>query len=694
MQDNALTHADLVATPCVRAPLIALTRAMSWAYPCRAAPCPNGTEPARSTGQCPFPPVRGRSMPQEPLHIATDFPSASLEEWRRLVDKDLKGKPFASLQSTLEGGLSLQPLYTQQDATASPPPEPPGVAPYRRGTHPLGLTEGGWMVCQEYTGPDVALTAEAIRVDLERGTQGVWLCLGRAHGIHAAQADAVERLLAHVPLDRTPVHLEPEADVLSPAAFFLQAAQRARVPHEALRGCLGIDPLGALARRGSLPRGIEATLTEAAPLVMSLRKLAPSLRALLVSTRAYADAGATSVHELAWAIATGVEYLRGLERAGVPPEEAARSVQFALSAGGQFFPEIAKLRAARLLWSKAVAASGGSPEAQAMRLHARTASTTKTQRDPWVNILRATAESFAAVVAGADSVSTSPFDEALGIPDEGARRLARNTQLILRDESSLNRVADPGGGSYYLEQLTREMARAAWTELRRIEALGGMTRALLQGEIGRVLAETRSARDKAVRTRRLPIVGVSEFPHLGEAPVHRPPRPPAPPPGPGKAGPEIPPLRPTRVAEAFESLRDASDRYLGTQGVRPRAFMASLGTVAEHTTRSTWIANVLASGGIETREHHGFPSADAAATLFAETGTPLAVISGPDALYPEWVPALCAALKANGARVVAVAGRPGEHEAAFRAAGVDLFLYAGADLFALLSSLHQQLGAA
>ncbi len=154
----------------------------------------------------------------------------------------------------------------------------------------------------------------------------------------------------------------------------------------------------------------------------------------------------------------------------------------------------------------------------------------------------------------------------------------------------------------------------------------------------------------------------------------------------------ITPLRPVRVSEAFESLRDASDRYLAAHGQRPRAFMANLGTVAEHTTRATWIANALAAGGIEGLEHHGFANAAEAARLFGASGAGLVVISGPDGLYPEWVPALCTALKAEGARIVAVAGRPGEHESAFRAAGVDLFIYAGADLFAILSSLHKQLG--
>ncbi|QSQ15867.1 methylmalonyl-CoA mutase family protein [Myxococcus landrumensis] len=624
-------------------------------------------------------------MSQVPLHIAAEFPPRSLEEWRRLVDKDLKGKPFTSLQSPLEGGLSLQPLYVQQDEAPTPPP--PGVAPYLRGTQALGHTEGGWLLCQEYSEPEVAHAAQALKADLERGTQGVWLCLGDSHGIPVKDAASMAKLLADVPLARTPVHLEPEAAPLSTASLLLSVAEKAGVAKSTLSGSLGVDPVGILARAGSLPSGVSVSsiLTEAAPLVTTLHESAPELRVLLVSTRAYADAGATSVHELAWAIATGVEYLRGLERAGVSPDVAARSVQFALSVGGQFFPEIAKLRAARLLWAKVVAASGGSPEAQAMRLHARTANANKTQRDPWVNILRTTAESFAAVVAGADSVSTSPFDEALGTPDEGARRLARNTQLILRDESSLNRVADPSGGSYYLEQLTSDFARAAWEELRRIEGLGGMEQALAQGDIARVLEETRTARDKAVRTRKQPIVGVSEYPFLGEAPVRREARAPSA----ASAG-----LRPSRVAESFEALRDASDRYLTTTGHRPIAFLASLGTVAEHTTRSTWVANALGAGGIESREKHGFADIAATVAAFRESGATLAVISGPDALYPEWVPALTAQVKAQGARAVAVAGRPGEHEAAFRAAGVDLFIYAGADLVALLTSLHTQLGVA
>ena len=267
-------------------------------------------------------------MAREPLQIASEFPAPSVEDWRRLVDKDLKGKPFSVLQSQLEGGLSLQPLYTQQDA-ATAQPEPPGVAPYLRGTQALGLTEGGWMPCQEYSEPDVTQAANAIRTDLERGTWGVWLHLGEAHGIRVPDASAMQRLLAHAPLDTTHVHLESEAEPLVAANHFLHAAEQTGVARSALKGSLGVDPLGILARTGTLPRGLDATLAEAAPRVTSLRESAPGLRVLLVSTRAYADAGATSVHELAWAIATGVEYLRSLERAGVSPDVAARSIQFA-----------------------------------------------------------------------------------------------------------------------------------------------------------------------------------------------------------------------------------------------------------------------------------------------------------------------------------------------------------------------------
>ena len=326
-----------------------------------------------------------------------------------------------------------------------------------------------------------------------------------------------------------------------------------------------------------------------------------------------------------------------------------------------------------------------------MVLHARTASTTKTQRDPWVNILRATAESFAAIVGGADSVSTSPFDEALGTPDAsgppaGAQHAAHPARRVEPQPRRRPRGRQLLPGAAHAGHRPRGVDRAAAHR-----GAGRHGPALTNGDVARVLTETRAARDKAVRTRRLPIVGVSEFPHLGETPVQRESRAAAST-EPATSGPL--PLRPVRVAESFEALRDASDRHLAAHGARPQAFLASLGTVAEHTTRSTWTANVLAAGGIEPADAHGFADVADAAARFAASGATLAVISGPDALYPEWVPALTAALKAKGARAVAVAGRPGDHEAAFRAAGVDVFFYAGADLFALLSSLHQQLGVA
>jgi methylmalonyl-CoA mutase len=364
-------------------------------------------------------------------------------------------------------------------------------------------------------------------------------------------------------------------------------------------------------------------------------------------------------------------------------------------------------------------------------------------------MLRGTAESFAAAVGGAESVATAPFDECVGPSDAFARRIARNTQLVLREESHLHRVLDPAGGSYYLEKLTDELARAAWAAFREVERLGGMERALTLGHVAKVVDATKTARLERLRKRKDAVVGVSEFPDLGEAKVERAPidmqavevelgHPLEPseqdarlaklrdlaravlareaPSGrltalaieaaelgvdmdtmgvvlaEGEPSVHVAPLMPFRAAAPFEALRDASDAHLARTGARPKAALVALGTVAQHTARATWIANVLAAGGIESVTVHGFSGPAEATKAFAESGASLAVVCGPDALYAEQGAPVVKALAAGGAKLVAVAGKPGELQKPLEEAGASRFLYAGQDLLAALDDLHRQLG--
>jgi methylmalonyl-CoA mutase len=452
-------------------------------------------------------------MADDSLRIADDFPQATLSSWRAVVEKELKGAPYDALLSRIEGELPVQPLYHDEGAIPDARSGFPGLPPYRRGAEAV---RAEWVLRQEYDDPRMDVCAAHIREDLARGVDAIFLRCGVHHGTRVLTAGDLDMVLESVDLGTVSICLEPEADALPVAAAFLAVATHRGVPHATLRGGFGADPLGSLARAGSLLPGLAGTTRAAVDLAVYSAEHAPGMRALLASSRPYADAGATSVTELAFTIATATSYLRALTGAGLSVDQAASQIQFALSSGSHFFAQIAKLRAARVLWSKVVAAAGGSAIAQRMSLHARTATFTKSARDPWVNMLRGTAESFAAIAGGADSVSTAPFDECLGPSDAFARRIARNTQLVLREESNLHRVIDPAGGSYYVEALTDSLARAAWDAFREVERLGGMEQALPLGHVAKVLAKAKAERLERIRHRKDPVVGVSEFANLTE----------------------------------------------------------------------------------------------------------------------------------------------------------------------------------
>jgi methylmalonyl-CoA mutase len=397
---------------------------------------------------------------------------------------------------------------------------------------------------------------------------------------------------------------------------------------------------------------------------------------------------------------------------------------------------IAKLRAARRLWARVIDACRGDEQAQRMTLHVRTARRVLTTRDPWVNMLRNTVCCFAGAVAGADSITTAPFDAAIGEPDEFSRRVARNTQLLLREESHLHRVVDPAGGSWFIEKLTDELAERAWPILQDIERQGGMSKALLSGRVAEEIEATWQARVKNLATRKDAITGVSEFPNLEEEPIERSPRPedaarrrPEPRSDPAaaealqklKAAPGIEPavsaalagatlsgvssaifgesspittdpLPPRPCAAPFEALRDASDAHRARHGRRPVAFLANMGPLAHHTARATWSKNFLEAGGFEVLINNGFADADAAAKAFADSGARIAVICSSDRLYETVVAEVAPRLKEAGARTVILAGNPGEQEENHRAAGVDRFIFLKCDVLGTLRELLTEEG--
>ncbi|WP_043267809.1 methylmalonyl-CoA mutase family protein [Streptomyces sp. CT34] len=614
------------------------------------------------------------------LPLAAAFPDADRAQWQRLVEGVLRKSGVAeaagtaaedALATDLQDGIRIRPLYTAEDAPAAL--GHPGFPPFVRAGRPEGTAVSGWDVRQRQAGTDPRRVNEALLADLENGVTSVWLAVGDGGVPVAGLAEA----LRGVYLDLAPVVLDAGAECEAAAEELLKLYREsgAALPEG---GNLGADPLGVLARTGdgaALPGLLAAT----ARLAVRCAGEVPRLRAVAVDALPYHEAGGSAAEELGASLATGVAYLRELTRAGLGIDDACRQLEFRYAATADQFLTIAKLRAARRLWARVAEVCGVSPGAAAQRQHAVSSAVMMSRRDPWVNMLRTTVAGLSAGVGGADAVTVLPFDAALGLPDAFARRIARNTQSVLLEESHLAKVIDPAGGSWYVEALTDELARAGWEFFQEIEGAGGQAAALGSGMIGNRLAATWRRRSEDLAHRREPITGVSEFPHLAEPPVHREPAPvPA---GRGSGG-----LPRVRRDDAYEALRARSDARLAADGARPKVFLAALGPVAGHTARVAFAANLFQAGGIETVQGPSPVTAEEVAAAFAGSGARIACLCASDAVYGEQAAEVAAALKSAGAVRVYLAGRPGERREEFVAAGVDVFVFAGCDAVEVLTS--------
>jgi methylmalonyl-CoA mutase len=442
----------------------------------------------------------------------------------------------------------------------------------------------------------------------------------------------------------------------------------------------GVDPLGKLVA-GKLSESFDAAFDELAK--------APEIA---VNTRAYHNAGGNAVQELAFGLATGVEYLRELEKRGVSITDAASKITFGFSLGPDFFTAIAKLRAARLLWARVVAASGGSETAQKLRIHASTSLWNKSKLDPYVNMLRNTTEAFSAVAGGADSLFVGPFDEVLRQPDEFSKRIASNTQVILSEECHFDHVVDPGGGSYYVETLTSQVANAAWAIFQQIEKLGGMTKALLAGVPQKQVKAVAAKKAEAIAQRRFSLVGVNVYANATE-------KMPA-----GdeadyvpecccackntNAHPEVETLPLARGAEPFEKLRAAV-----SASANAKVFLANMGPLRQHKPRADFSTGFFQAGSFTVLENRGFQTADEAAQAATASGASVVVICSTDDTYPEIVPDLVPKLKAANASVtIVLAGFPKDQIDAFKQIGVDEFIHIRANCYEVLRGIATKLG--
>jgi methylmalonyl-CoA mutase len=607
------------------------------------------------------------------LNFAADFPIPTREQWLGLVEGVLKGADFQKkLVGRTHDGIEIQPLY-----------------PKAEGASRISRAEPGrWRVSQRIDHPDPAKASELALVDLDGGADALTLVTrkapaARGFGVGAGRVEDLDRALSGVMLDLIHLRLDAGGKGRKMAGLLIELAERRGHRLGDLSLDLGMDPIGAMAALGHLSAPWEEVTRRMGAVLADLDRRGFKGRAFLADGRPYHEGGGSEAQELAAVLATGVAYLRALEANGNSLEAAREALAFLLVADADEFLTVAKFRALRRLWARIEEASGLSPKP--IRLHAETAWRMTTRRDPWVNMLRATVAAFSAGIGGADAITVLPFTSALGLPDAFARRVARNTQLILLDEANLWRVADPVAGAGGFEALTDALCEKAWGLFQEIEREGGIVESLSRGGLQQRIAAVRAQREKAVATRREPITGTSEFPNIREADVSvLAPTPQAQDEQAGAAV-EITPLPSTRVSEPFERLRDRSDAYLARTGSRPKVFLANLGPASAFTNRATFAKNFFEAGGIEAVMSDGFSDNDKLLQAYRESKAKLSCICSTDEIYENHAKQAADTLRSAGSGPIYLAGRPGKGEDELARSGVTTFIYAGCDTLKVLS---------
>ena len=614
------------------------------------------------------------------LRLAADFAPATYDDWRKLVDGVLKGGPFERLVGKTYDGLKIEPIYARARGAASIQGRP-AAAP--------------WQIMQRIDHPDAAAANAQALHDLENGANGLEIEFaggpgGRGFGLADATPETLARVFDGVFLDAgIAISVNPVLGSGNAGTSFVEFIEARGIDPANVDVRFNYQALSTLAVRGAAAAAWVEFERPFAKVIGDLIDRGFKGPFVLADGRPIHDAGGSETQELAFALVVAVAYLRALEAGGIDLEIARDAVSFRLSADADQFLTMAKFRALRLLWARIEQSCGLTPKP--VFVAAETAWRMLTQRDAYVNMLRSTMATFAAGLGGADAITVLPHTLALGLPDPFARRAARNTQLVLLEESNLAKVSDPAAGSGGIESLTRELCEAAWSLFQEIEQAGGVFAALEQNLIQRKVAATRELREASLARRREVLTGATEFPNLQEAqvavleakPIALAPF--------GEAKIKFDPLPPMRLAAPFELLRDRSDQILKKSGARPKVFLANLGTPADFTARATFAKSFFETGGIEAVDTEGFTDPTALAAAFKTSGAALVCLCSSDKVYATQAAGAAKALQAAGARHIYLAGRPGDQEAALRGAGVAEFIFAGGDALAALQEAWRRM---
>ncbi len=667
-----------------------------------------------------------------------EFEPTTYEQWKEEAVASLKGAPFEKklLNKTYEG-LTLEPLYTAEHVQAYGQRLGfPGAEDYLRGAAAGGYAAQPWTIAQYADAqlPDEA--NEILRQELAGGATGVGFCPAAAENI-----EDLALLLQGVCLKDYALNV-----FAGPSALPLLALLKAGIVHMgfpvgAQHGAVGADPIGVYARDGALPASLDCYYSQMGAALAWAGQNLPELRTVYIQGQVYQDGGANAVQEVAAAMATAIAYLDALIDQGFTIDQAAKTIRFGFALGANFFMEIAKLRAARMIWSQIVTAYGGSGDAAKINVAATNSRFTMTAYDPYVNVLRATTQAFSGVVGGVDAMEVIPFDAALGESNIQSRRIARNIQVMMQNEFNLLQPIDPAGGSWYVETLTAQLAEAVWAKLQDIDKQGGIVAVLQSGSLQQEISATLADRFKKLATRSDKAVGVNMYANMTEQPLEIPDRAAqiqeqrarraaayqakqaqakvqaaldaldnsvegaaaAFTAGAGLAQvadrlnqgqvPDITPIQAHRWTEQFEALRDAT-RAAAQAGKEIKVFLCNMGPIPQHKARADFSAGFMEVAGFTVLRNDGFPTPEAAIAAAKDSGAAVTIICSTDETYPELVPVLAKGIKEScPAMKVILAGAPAaEFKDSYDQAGVDDYIHIKANCLQILTAIQKERG--
>jgi len=613
-----------------------------------------------------------------------EFPSTSTEAWESQLKKDLKGADYEkTLFTTTREGIKIQPFYRKEDL------EKVKFVNNASGSTPFGgihKENNDWLIRQDILVDNIS-NANKNAIELKnKGVQSIGFLFSDQF---QPSVKDIEHLMENIHSEELEVNFMCGPASHKILAIYEELVSKYKRNPEKIQGSVDFDPFMAYTFRGKLCQTEEYAFTHSKQMVHAAKAL-PNFRVIAVHGHNLRNAGADVVQELAFSLSQGVEYLDRLTDLGLSVDKIATHLKFNFGVGSNYFMEIAKLRAARYLWSKVMSSFSFEQESSAqMHIHSVPTTWNKSVYDSHVNILRTTTEGMSAILGGTDSLSLTAYNMTYQLPTEFSERIARNQQLVLKEESFLDKVADPASGSYYLESLTKSLAEKAWNLFLQVEDLGGYIAALKRGFIQDAIEASASKSTEAMATRREIVLGTNQYPNFTESidemlnpdvfePLDL-----------RASNAEIRTLKQSRLSIAIERIRQKTDLF-AQKNHRPKVFMLSVGNKAIRKARAQFACNFFACAGFEVEDNNGFENVDEGIQASIESKADIIVICSSDKEYPAFVEAVFDKLQYHA--ILVVAGYPKTLIEEIERAGVNHFIHAKSNIVEDLKKYQFELG--